>query len=404
MDKINDLRKYFTEKRSAKSEEIIANGDPDDKWRNGHSNFIDNSYDNDIYLIGNSSFKLEGGAPKRAYINLKENLYEDTVIAITFFASNENFDNYNTIRTTFISNLGRTEVTTHWKDKSWGTSPYITENGGWVTVTYRVPIANCNKIEITNTLIDNNIHSPIYIDNIKKIKTPHGLLLSFDDGYRDNYTNAYPIMHEFKAPGVLYVATSLIGGRNENAGAIHDMCTMEELKELHDVGHWDIGSHTHNHVDITTLTAEQLHFEASESQKILLQNGIKYGPNHFCAPYWKTNTETEHILAQYYRSFRASAELLTYSSPSSNRGNFARYGGSGVTVNWENEIEKLKQAKEFGRIRTYCEHNVDTPERKEGLRRVLDFARNNDIPIFTPTELFEPIDKVVERYKDYGKF
>ena len=403
MENTNELRKYFAKKRSAKSERLIVLGS--DVWRKGHDNSFVDSYDDDIFLISKASFRLEGGSQNRAYVTLEDSLDMGDVIALTFYAQEENFSNYSLLNLSFLSETEPANTqAVHWRTSDVGTSPHLITKGGWVTVTKRVPVNDCNRIQVDNMVFDSSIESPLFIDNIKSVRTPHGLLLSFDDGYRDNYTNAYPIMHEFKAPGVLYVATSLIGGKNSNAGAIHDMCTMEELKELHDVGHWDIGSHTHNHVDITTLTTEQLHFEASESQKILLQNGFKYGPNHFCAPYWKSNLDAEAILSQYYRSVRVSDETLRYSSPSSKRGGFARYGGSGETLNWESEIEKLKDNKERGLIRTYCEHNVDTPERKEGLRRVLDFARNNDIPIFTPTELFEPIDKVVERYKDYGKF
>ena len=40
---------------------------------------------------------------------------------------------------------------------------------------------------------------------------PHPLLITFDDGYRDNYTNARPVLQERSLPAVIFVATSCIG-------------------------------------------------------------------------------------------------------------------------------------------------------------------------------------------------
>jgi peptidoglycan/xylan/chitin deacetylase (PgdA/CDA1 family) len=39
---------------------------------------------------------------------------------------------------------------------------------------------------------------------------PYPLLITFDDGYRDNYSNAYPILKERKLPALIFLATDYI--------------------------------------------------------------------------------------------------------------------------------------------------------------------------------------------------
>lgn len=43
---------------------------------------------------------------------------------------------------------------------------------------------------------------------------PHSILLTFDDGYENNYTTALPILRNYGAPAIFFLTTGLIGGQD----------------------------------------------------------------------------------------------------------------------------------------------------------------------------------------------
>ena len=48
-----------------------------------------------------------------------------------------------------------------------------------------------------------------WLDQKDRIESD-SLLITFDDGYLDNYTRAYPILRQFKATGVIFIATQFV--------------------------------------------------------------------------------------------------------------------------------------------------------------------------------------------------
>lgn len=94
------------------------------------------------------------------------------------------------------------------------------------------------------------------------------MIISFDDGYVDNLTQASVIMDKYGYRGTIFVAIKFM--------AWPGYVTWQDLISLQDKG-WEIGSHSWNHVHLDELNAKQLKKELKDS-KIFLETFI---PNTF---------------------------------------------------------------------------------------------------------------------------
>ena len=88
------------------------------------------------------------------------------------------------------------------------------------------------------------------------------ILITFDDGYRDAYTKASPVLARFGMHATAYVITGRISGSDSS------FLTWKQLRLLEDRG-VEIGSHTVSHHALTTLSSEQAHFQLLASRRIL---------------------------------------------------------------------------------------------------------------------------------------
>mgnify|MGYP001043020790 FL=1 len=69
------------------------------------------------------------------------------------------------------------------------------------------------------------------------------VIISFDDGNLDVYSNAFPIMQKYGFVGTFYIVANRVGAYN--------LVNAEQLKEMAAAG-WEIGSHSMTHMTLTT--------------------------------------------------------------------------------------------------------------------------------------------------------
>ena len=92
------------------------------------------------------------------------------------------------------------------------------------------------------------------------------VILSFDDGYEDNWRIVFPMLRERGMKAVFYVVTNDIGQPG--------YMTWDNLFEL-EHGGMEIGSHTANHIPLTTLTPTEQRDELRLSKLLLEWRGMK---------------------------------------------------------------------------------------------------------------------------------
>jgi peptidoglycan/xylan/chitin deacetylase (PgdA/CDA1 family) len=104
------------------------------------------------------------------------------------------------------------------------------------------------------------------------------VVVSFDDGYLGDYTNVRPVLQRMGWPGVLNLEF-----RNLGRGGI----TSRQVRALIAAG-WEIDSHTIDHVDLTTVGADQLRFELVASRS-RLRKRFGVPADFFCYPAGRYN-------------------------------------------------------------------------------------------------------------------
>jgi peptidoglycan/xylan/chitin deacetylase (PgdA/CDA1 family) len=116
------------------------------------------------------------------------------------------------------------------------------------------------------------------------------IILSFDDGYADNYHNAFPILVENGQKGVFFVVTEFIDKNREG------YMTWDMVEEMAAAG-MRFESHSRTHPDLTDLSRDGLIWEMLGSQETLAAH-IGYTPRYFCYPGGDYNDETISMLQE----------------------------------------------------------------------------------------------------------
>ncbi|HMM20346.1 MAG TPA: polysaccharide deacetylase family protein [Selenomonadales bacterium] len=113
------------------------------------------------------------------------------------------------------------------------------------------------------------------------------VLITFDDGYRDNYTNAFPILKKYGFTATIFLVTGLVG-RDPR------FLTWEQAREMQQAG-FVFGSHTVHHAALTALSQDEAFAELTESRlEIERQLGAK--PRYFAYPTGAYNLRTAELV------------------------------------------------------------------------------------------------------------
>jgi peptidoglycan/xylan/chitin deacetylase (PgdA/CDA1 family) len=135
---------------------------------------------------------------------------------------------------------------------------------------------------------------------------PNGIALTFDDGWKDNYVNAFPVLKQLEIKATIFIVPSCVGEVSALALAEGEgpraHLSREQIVEMSRHG-IEFGSHSMSHRLLHELPLQEVRFEVDEAKKQieeLAQQPCKtfaYPAGYFTEPVQRVIEEVGHIAA-----------------------------------------------------------------------------------------------------------
>ncbi len=147
-------------------------------------------------------------------------------------------------------------------------------------------------------LVDNGYTTITFEDlpRINEIEKP--VMLTFDDGYDNNYELLYPLLQKYNCKATIFVITHTFTKGYDSKG-MHKM-TKKQVRELSDSGLVSIQSHTVMHYQLGTLSDSEQEAQFRQSRRDILRVTGKQ-PFVMCFPNGSYNSKTTELVDKYYQ-------------------------------------------------------------------------------------------------------
>jgi peptidoglycan/xylan/chitin deacetylase (PgdA/CDA1 family) len=145
------------------------------------------------------------------------------------------------------------------------------------------------------------------IDDLLAHKTPSPktVALTFDDGFRNFFDAAFPVLEEYDFRATVFLFTDFCGKYNDWAGNPPELprsklLDWKEIKELSKYG-IEFGSHTKTHKNLTKCLPETIETEITESKK-KIEDKINRKVTTFAYPFGSFNREVKSAAAENFKA------------------------------------------------------------------------------------------------------
>jgi peptidoglycan/xylan/chitin deacetylase (PgdA/CDA1 family) len=128
----------------------------------------------------------------------------------------------------------------------------------------------------------------------------HGVVITLDDGFRDNYENAFPILRRFGVPASIFLTVSYIGSDRlptlTRTEFVPRPLDWEQVGEMHAHG-IEFGSHTLTHPMLSAIPLGEVRREVAESKRVI-EDRLGTPVRFFCYPRGDFNAGVRSIVRE----------------------------------------------------------------------------------------------------------
>lgn len=127
----------------------------------------------------------------------------------------------------------------------------------------------------------------------------NSFVITFDDGYEDNFNFALPILKKYNCPATFFICTGFITKEADitKNGVYRGLkpLSLGQIKEIKKEG-MDFGCHTHTHPILSKIPLEEAKKEIHRS-KTILEDILREKTNLFVYPFGQLNTFNKNIIS-----------------------------------------------------------------------------------------------------------
>ena len=120
------------------------------------------------------------------------------------------------------------------------------------------------------------------------------VFVTFDDGFKDNISVAYPILKKYEIPFTIFLSTNFIDSSNST------FLNWKEIKEYSNDPLITFGAHSVSHVNFTALGSDDIKKEIINSKR-LIENKINKPVDYFAYPFGGYNEKIKLIVESNFK-------------------------------------------------------------------------------------------------------
>ncbi len=116
------------------------------------------------------------------------------------------------------------------------------------------------------------------------------VVITIDDGYKDNYTYAYPVLKKYDFPATIFIIADFIGREK-------DFMSWGEIRTM-SKDNISFGGHTKNHIYLPSVEKKEILRDETAGCKRRIEAKLRTPVDYFCYPFGGFTEETKAMLKE----------------------------------------------------------------------------------------------------------